>query len=130
MRTITIPRSGQAPLQFTGNQIWTSNSHDTHGPCRSRWHELFAYDTKDGQFVLAIAFFTKWQGEHNRTHAWVCASLGDLCRRLAEFDPFADLIGFPPGAQFDAKRKHTEKCLRQCWEGAVSELLDEFPEII
>lgn len=130
MQIITLPRSGQAPLQFTGEQIAESGSRDTQGPCQIRWHELAVYRTDAGKLVLAIEYQTKWQGEHDRYHAWVCETADNLRARLAAVDPFSDLIGFPPGAQFDAKRHHTEKCLRQCWDGAVSDLLDEFPETI
>lgn len=130
MQTITLPRSGQAPLQFTGDQVAESGSRDTKGPCQTRWHEMVVYRAESGKLVLAIEYKTQWQGEHDRFQAWVCETPAGLRERLAEVDPFADLIGFPPGAQFDAKRQHTEKCLRQCWEGAVSELLAAFPETI
>ena len=130
MQTITLPRSGQAPLQFTGEQIASADSRDPQGPCQTRWHELAIYRTESGRLVLALEYQTQWQGEHDRSHALVCETPADLLERLATVDPLSDLIGFPPGAQFDAKRLHTEKCLRQCWEGAVSELLADFPEEI
>lgn len=128
MQTITLHRSGQAPLQFTGDLLAAAGSRDTQGPCQTRYHDLAVYRTETGKLVLAIEYQTQWQGEHDRAHAWVCETPADLRAQLATIDPLGDLIGFPPGAQFDAKRQHTEKCLRQCWEGAVSELLAGFPE--
>ncbi len=130
MDNITLLRSGQAPLQFLGEKIAATDSRQHQGPCQNRWHEVAIYRVHDGRLVLAIDYRTQWQGEMDRDQAIICSDESELRSRLAEYDPLADVIGFPPGRQFDEKRAYTEKHLRQCWDAAVSELLEDFPERI
>ncbi len=130
MDTITLSRSGRAPLQFTGMVIAKASSQQYQGPCQSRWHELTVYRHADLRLVLAIGYRTQWQGEMDRDEAIICADDAALRDSLAAIDPLADIIGFPPGHQFDEKRAYIEKQLRQCWDAAISELLAQFPECI
>ncbi|MFZ5773084.1 MAG: hypothetical protein ACOY4W_16815 [Thermodesulfobacteriota bacterium] len=128
--TITLPRSGQAPLQFPGRLEVDSTSQRFNSPCQRRWHQLYIYRHQDGRLVLAISYFSGWQGEVPRHHAYICTDEAELRRRIAEHDPLADLIGLPPGEQFAVKQERMKGILRQCWDNAVSSLLDKYPEKI
>lgn len=127
---ITIRRSGNSPLQFVGEKIASSTSHHHQGPCSNRWHELALYQTESRAYVLAIAYHTQWEGEHDRHHAWQCADRAELVDCLTSYRIMSDMIGYPPGKQFDERRQHAEKIMIQAWEQAVSKLLSEFPEKI
>lgn len=130
METHTITRSGRAPLQFEGEILSSATSKTHSGPCETRHWDLILYRTAAGSYVLAVSYHTRWDGEHDRYHAWACATLDEVREALLAYQMTADLVGFPPGRQFDEKRAYTEKQLRQCWEIAVAELLAEFPEQI
>lgn len=130
MKIINTPRSGNSPLQFTGEKIATATSQHHTGPCQNRWHELAIYRTDSGQYVLSIAYHTQRQGEHDRNHSWACENGAEIRDCLTSYVIMSDMIGYPPGKQFDEKRAYNEKIMRQAWDEAVSDLLAGFPEII
>lgn len=127
MDTITLPRTGDAPLKFAGQLVAESGDNRFAGREQNRWHELALY-RDNGRFVLRVAFRTNWQGEPSYDWAWVCATPAEVRERLREHDPVPERVGFPPGEQYAARQQSLEQGLRAQYDATVSELLarDEF----
>jgi len=128
---ITIPRTGDRPLQFDGDLIAEATSRQQQGPCQSRWYELALYRTASGKYVVAIGYRTQWQGELPRDEAHVESTLAGAVEALKSTIPELPLHAFPAGGQFDAKRAHVEAAVRACYEHAITEILGHVePEAI
>jgi hypothetical protein len=121
---ITLARSGDRPLEFSGEEIAATDSRQQQGPCQTRWYELALYRTDGGKHVVAINYRTQWQGELARDEAHVCESLAEAVEVLRSTIPELPMHAFPPGARFDEKRAHTEGAVRACYESAISVLLE------
>ena len=125
----TLQRSGARPLTFKGDVIAEASSLRHDGYCSNRSWDLTLYQAGE-RYVLHIVYHTKWETEEERTHATVADTIeqveDELRMYFASFED--DVIGFPPGRQYDEKRQMMEKSLRHCLDSAISELLAEFPE--
>ena len=115
-----VRRAGDAPLAFAGELV--AEASGARGNAQ-RWHRIAVYRTDSGRWVLQIAWRTRWQGELDVIDAWIEDSPSAIVARLRAYDPLAHLIGYPPGAQFAAKRARLERELRQAWGALVSALL-------
>jgi hypothetical protein len=74
MTTITVPRTGNWPLEFDGEELGTASSHT---PEATRWHELAAYRTASGGHVLHVGFRSQWRGEPPQDAALFAESLAE-----------------------------------------------------
>lgn len=130
--TITLPRSGHAPLRFTGELIAETDGRAVAGRDHNRWHTLAVYRTSAGRYVVAIGYRTRWEGELDRDLALVCGSPADVAETLLAFDPCDGVQGYPAGEAYAAKQARLILDLRQRFEALVSEVLDsdEFAEEI
>ena len=63
--TITITRTGEPPLRFTGFKIGSENIATGAG----RGIRVQIYKTKSGKYVASVEHHTCWQGEHSTTNA-------------------------------------------------------------
>src|SRR3990167_1105524 len=131
MGKIKLPRTGDRPLAFAGEQIAAADSRQPQGPCQNRWYDLALYRTEGGTYVVAIGYRTQWQGELPRDQAHKCSDVAEAVAILRDTIPELPLNGFPPGQQYDERRAHVEGAVRKCYEHAVSELLaDVEPEAL
>lgn len=131
VETITLPRTGDRPLQFEGEEIASADSRMISGKQANRWHELALYSTESGKYVISVGYRTQWQGELGNDTAIICASPEAVTEELRGVDPLAHVVGFPPGAQYAEKRTRLERDITARFEAAVSELLsDMMPERI
>jgi len=132
MTTVTVLRSGDIPLRFRGERIATASSETVRGQSRNRWHEISVYRTEGGSYVLQIDYVTRWQGEVDINGVWICDDARQVARRLREHDPMAHVIGYPPGAAYDAKRARLAAQISQDYSALVRDVLggagDEFVE--
>lgn len=128
MQTYSVPRTGDAPLRFRGEQIAEASSSG-QGFRQNRWHELALYKLEEG-YVVVIGFRTNWQGEGGADLAQRCTDFRELRGVLTAYDPTADYDGFPAGDHYQDKQRRLDSEIKRGYDHAVSELLSEFPEEI
>ena len=92
---VKLHRTGNRPLAFRGRKIASAS---TEGVESSRWRKVQVYETNDGNIVVAIGYITKWEGETDRSYAYVFGTREDAAsyvyghaRVLA--DEIADELG-------------------------------------
>ena len=64
-KPITITRTGEPPLRFTGAEIGSGEVEVGTG----RRVRVRIYKTKGGKYVASVDSITRWQGEHDTTSA-------------------------------------------------------------
>ena len=65
IKPITITRTGEPPLRFTGAEIGSEKVATGAG----RGIRVQIYKTKGGKYVASVEHNTCWQGEHSTTSA-------------------------------------------------------------
>lgn len=127
MNTLTLPRSGQRPLRFTGTLLADGDTKRDSGPCNTRWWAVEVYQTEAGRYVLSLQWHTRWQGEQEHDAAFTAESLDEVAALLERADPLTYLIGFPHSGdgKYAERQRHIEKSLTQAWAALVSEILGE-----
>ena len=87
MQTYTLKRDGEPNLRFDGELIAEVSSSDErsasdYSGSTGRWSELALYRTKGGKLVASEVGRTRWQGEHDRHSATVCADAAAVAEAL------------------------------------------------
>lgn len=126
MQTINLNRTGDRPLQFTGELLAETDTRQHQGAGQNRWWELTLYREESlHKYVLAIGYRTQWQGEHNSDTVYV-ASTAAVIADDARAHPYLDgCSGFPSG--MEEKQARLENDLRRCWEAGLTEILSALP---
>jgi hypothetical protein len=141
-RTITVPRTGTAPLRFIGFPLASSSSIAQDGPAASRWFELSVYlsprPVSTWSYVGVIGFRSARRGELPQDFAAILPDAGAVRDYFSSFDPCNPSIWSGqregrPGDEQDqarARNEHNRNVVRAAYQCAVSELLDgdEFAE--
>lgn len=143
---LTLPRTGDRPLQFEGEPIAIASSEHLRGDGdATRWHELALYLLKGSgpknskgrapqQYILAIGYRTRWQGELDHDQAEAFDSLEDVVTFLKNHDPTGGVLRVRgQGAAYEGLRRKEIRRLAELserWDAAVSLLLAELPEVI
>lgn len=131
MKTITLTRTGDRPLRFTGEEVAEATSRQDQGACQTRYYELALYRTDSDRYVLAIGYRSHWEGELPDDRAYIEDSIAGIVETLRSTTPELPLLALPPGEAYADKRAHIEQSVRRCYEQAVTELLaDVEPESI
>lgn len=125
---VKLTRTGQRPLEFTGEIVAEADSRWSAGRENNRWHELALYKTESGKYVLAVDYQTQWEGEHNHHDAWILDSPVDVESILTSLDPCEHMESMPSAPQFQDKDQKRRQILTWNYKNAVSELLSELPE--
>jgi hypothetical protein len=129
MEKITLPRTGNRPLQFTGEQIASASTRQMQGAGENRWWDLTLYRADSGRYAVQIEYNSQWQGEQAHSAALIADTAADIVRRLAEYGWRSRIHGYPRG-QDDRQRDLLQR-LGDCWDVAVGELLaDVEPETL
>jgi hypothetical protein len=140
MSEILIPRTGMPSLHLVGwTQVASVTSRTAEGPRSSRWHELELWCFQRGRPVepptcddselavgalcVAIHYRTTWAGELDH-HAAFTRDVSQVAAALRDHDPCANVMGYPPGAQFAERQARLLRELRAGYEHAVSRLLE------
>jgi len=124
----TLPRSGQAPLTFTGQQLAESDGERQSGKEHNRWHELAVWRTTGGKYVVQIAYRTKWQGELDHDAAVIVDQAKDVISVLTGHDPVAHVGGYPIGAAYAERQSRLLADIRARYDSQVSAILESAPE--
>jgi len=122
--TITIARTGDRPLQFTGALIiaaeaWTGD----------RGHTLTLYQHPAG-FVVTVEYQTNYDHEPYHCAAYTGATIADIAAALQAHDPLVHFRGFPAHRDYREKQARLAANLTASYHAAVSELLADFPETL
>ncbi len=120
--TFTVKRTGKPPLRFTGELAAEADSHEHDGPLQNRWHELRLYRTAGRQLVWAVAYRTRWQGEHDHHSADVTSEQGVVSELTVEFNPLAGYAGYPAGAHYEEKDRRQREAITLGYQRACSDL--------
>lgn len=121
MDKITLPRTGDRPLTFTGKLLSEASSHKHNGPCQNRYWELALYRTESGKFVAHIHYKTQWQGENDTDTVLHAEDATDLAAQIKSHNFLSGCYGFPRG--HEDRQRQLEASLTACWQQAISELL-------
>jgi hypothetical protein len=91
MEKITLSRTdGRRPLSFEGELLAEVKDRWVSGREHTRWHELRAYRTASGRYVLEVEYVTQWQGEQGSCRAEVydtMEALVEAVERLEDAPP-------------------------------------------
>jgi hypothetical protein len=131
MDEITLPRTGKAPLVFTGELVPGADvrGHSVNGRDANRWFDLAVYRTKSGRYVLSIDYKTCWQGELGHEFAEVLDDPAALKDELREYElGIPEIVqGYPPGDAYADKQARLLADVRRRFQAQVSELLGADP---
>lgn len=127
MDTIKLQRTGQAPLEFTGEVIARNGGQIENGQEQNRYYDISVYRTGGGNYVIAVEYCTCWRGESNYHFA---ASTDvpqniEIILREAEADCGLAFVGYPPGEAYAEKQGRLKLSLRQRFEQQMSDVLSE-----
>lgn len=136
--TITLERTGLPPLQFTGvllahasgqfvNTAADKPNNDWWEVSLFRVVSLRAFSRPLANYVVAVTYHNEKRNRYTHRSAFAA---NDPARRLAEYDPLAVLVNFPPDATFKGRQAHLERMCRQQWEKLLSAVLTAFPEVV
>lgn len=124
MEKYKLERTGLPPLSFEGQLLAEAEGQRRN---ENRWHEIRAYQTKGGRYVLEIVYRTQWQGETD--HHWVidAESPKALTEGVKEYNPVMYALGFPPGKQFEEKQQRMIAGLRMSLAVRISAVFRQIP---
>lgn len=131
---IELIRTGEAPLRFRGQLLATASGQfvqTTPDRPNADFYSISIYVVNDGadslgpDYVIQIVYTKSFRGTQQHHTVMVTDHPAD---RLAEFNPLAVVIGFPPHAEYAERQQMLEtKCRRQ-YDLLVSAVLQSFPE--
>lgn len=129
---VTLPRTGDTPLTFSGELVADSDGQYAAGQNKNRWHELAVYRTTGGKYVVAIKYRTIWQGELDHDFAAVASDPKEAATLLREYDPTTYVVGYPIGEAYAEKQDRLMRDLTMRYQSQVSEVLSpaEFSEVV
>lgn len=131
MDTVTISRTGDAPLRFTGEMIAEADGQSVNRKT-NRWYEIVIYKTSDSQYVVSVGYRSQWEGEQQQDYAYVCDSPTQVRHVLRSHEPIQGRIGFPPSPQYEDRQAKLEAELCGQFDTLVSKVLtgEEFAEVL
>ena len=122
MPNYTIPRTGQRPLEFTGQCLATTDSRTADGLANARWWELALYATADGRHLAAAAYRTQWDTELPQDRVEITPDLASAFDWLEAINPLEPVRGYPDSPHYQAKNAHLQQTLRGHYAQAVTRL--------
>jgi hypothetical protein len=114
MSEYTIPRDGQRPVRFDGDERAESLGGRWAGKDQNRYYNLTVYESHGGKFVVHWAYRTQWQGEtaHDRVEDF--ATLEGAVEALEAFNPLDWVEGYKAIiARYGARQMAQEYVQRQ-----------------
>ena len=123
-KPIILPRTGDDPLSFEGDQIVSYSSRKPQGELQSRWHEITVYRNGSGGYVVSICYRAELHGEHGHEMVETCKALGEVVETLRDYDPIAHVAGYPTDAEYDARQERLEDQIEYAWEDLVHRVLE------
>ena len=125
MTEITIQRTGNRPLVFTGELLAVEPEEWPKG---NRWHQLATYRTQGGKYVATCTLFTSWQGENTHYSAEICDSIDSCIDWFRNYPIDTGLAGYPDGEHYKAKQDRLIRQLKLNFDASLADLLQAVPE--
>lgn len=125
----TLPRTGDAPVTFSGQLLAESEGRMQSGRDHNRYHDVALYRTDGGSVVVSISYRTIWEGEQDRHTVEVADSAAAAVAILREYDPTEPVMGFPPGIAYAEKQARLLRDIETRYDAQVSELLTEHSDL-
>jgi hypothetical protein len=119
-KTYTLPRSGQAPLRFTGALVAQS---DNEGNDNNRWYRVTVYESQ-GRYVVHVGYHTRWESETDHDYVGVASDPGEVGKLLSSYDVLPEGRGYPPTQAFEERQRRLRAALQRDFDSIVSEVLD------
>ncbi len=123
-----LPRSGSAPLAFTGEQLAYVSGKDIAADKRAtRYHEIGLYRAASGRYVVAIHFVcqTKYDDPYDEAEAFDTPR--EVVQYLEEFEPLEGVRGWTQEKHAE-QQERLKRALTNNFERLVSELLSSQAE--
>ncbi|TAL13915.1 hypothetical protein EPN95_04480 [Patescibacteria group bacterium] len=127
MGKYNLKRSCDAPVAFEGEILAEAGGKWQAGRELNRWHDITAYRTRGGRYILQIGYRTLWQGEEGHDFIFSSATLKTLVEELVAYDPTGHVAGFPPGDQFHEKQTRLLAGVKTQYDARVAALLAAIP---
>lgn len=132
-KTFTLSRDGQRAVRFQGTCLAEARGSWHRGKDQNRYYDLSVYATEDGRFVVAWAYYTRWQGEEDYHRVEVSRSLASVVTDLENFDPTVWVQGYKglianhphynkPGQKYYERQLALERGIRERYAAQVREL--------
>lgn len=125
----TLPRTGDAPVTFSGSLLAESDGRMQSGRDHNRYHNIALYRTDGGSYVVSISYRTMWEGEQDQHTVETRGSAAEAVEVLREYDPTDSVMGFPPGAAYAEKQARLLRDIETRYDAQVSELLAEHSDL-
>jgi hypothetical protein len=114
---LLVPASG-LPIQFDGEEVAAAEaSYDGRG------FRLTMYTTTDDRLVVNVLYITAFKHESQLSVVYVADSQRQLADKLLAHDPLTFFIGYPSGAQFEARQAKVKQSLHDRYAKLVSEFI-------
>jgi hypothetical protein len=124
MLNITLRRTGDRLLQFTGQVVATVSSRNIAGKDNDCWHEIELFLTPGGQFVVAVGYRSGRSGEMPHDEAVVLETENEVAEYLKTgVDPTEHLVIHQPDSRPDEDGERFRKDLIARYRAAVSRIL-------
>lgn len=127
---ITLPRTGQSPLQIRGELLAASDGERQAGQERNRWHKLEVYRTPFGNYVVRIAYRTHWQGEIDHDVVAVVGAPEGVATVLRDYDPCSVVQGYPKDGAYRERQAALLADVARRYQAQVSAALSLAPEFV
>ena len=102
MQRYSIPRTGQAPLVFSGARLAFAATYDPSPPeMQHREFDVAVYRTEAGAIVIQVRYLTTWPDERCHDHATIVLAQAHVEAELQRYDPLAHLIDLPSALLVD-----------------------------
>lgn len=116
---LLVPATG-LPLEFDGEQVATAEAaYDGRG------YRLTLYTTTDDRLVANVLYITVFKHESQLSIVYVADNQKQLADKLLAHDPLLFFIGYPSGAQFEARQAKVKQSLHDRYTKLVSEFIAE-----
>lgn len=127
---ITVPRSAQAPLQFSGTLKTKASSEfintKPETPNEHYWEiAVYSLANDPARYVVSTAYHKRLKGQVYDVYTADVTT--DVPQALAKYDPLAILAGFPPVERFAVMQQSLQKHCQRQYESLVTTILAEFP---
>ena len=123
---LILARTGDVPVEFDGRLLAIDKSFSEDD--LDRGYELSIYQANDGRWIAQLRFFSRWRSESNTSRVIVDKTVGGLAFELKQLDPLRDVVGYPPGKQFEEKHARLLDALEAQYDALLGRVLALVPE--
>lgn len=128
-QTFTLPRTGDAPLEFAGHlrvNVSGETLHTKPGMVNKDFWTITIFDMPLGTNVVQIVYTKTHKGIRTQHHTAVITH--NVTQALRSYDPLSVLQGFPKFERYAASQAKLEQAARLQYDTLVSLALTDAPD--